>query len=308
MTEAEYVVFDHKRDALYDPLELLTVVNPETGETLDVTIAKSYAVSGGEHAKNLQLILARNEHDTRLMYAARVYLSKKRVVGFMGGHSLKRDSEGYLSCARIARAFTRLGFVVLTGGGPGAMEAAALGAYFAGMEDSKLDGAIRILSKASSHLDKDWLARALDVVLEFPRSKDDCEKYPSLGIATWLYASEPTNIFSTKVAKIFQNSVREDFLANHTSHGVVFLQGSFGTFQEMFMVAAAVHYNFSQAPMAFFGTQFWTESVGLYPLLQQLSSKYGWSKRVSIHDDEQGLVKAVAAASHAQSITEKSNL
>lgn len=182
------------------------------------------------------------------------------------------------------------------------MEAAALGTYFAGMDDYKLEQAIAILSQASSHLDKAWLSKALDVMMDFPRSKADCERFPSLGIPTWLYSSEPTNMFSTKIAKIFQNSIREDFLSNYSTHGVVFFQGSFGTMQEMFMVAALHHYNFSHSPMSFFGKQFWEEANPIYPVLKQLSSKSGWSRYLSIHDSEQGLINSVAAAAQDQDV------
>ncbi len=49
----------------------------------------------------------------------------------MGGHAVARDDPAYAQTARLA---WRLGstLVVATGGGPGAMEAANLGAYLSG--------------------------------------------------------------------------------------------------------------------------------------------------------------------------------
>ena len=53
-----------------------------------------------------------------------------RIVGIMGGHSLLRTDRAYIAVARLALTLTQRGFLVVTGGGPGAMEAAHLGAAF----------------------------------------------------------------------------------------------------------------------------------------------------------------------------------
>ncbi len=57
------------------------------------------------------------------------YLEGKTPVGIMGGHGTKRDSTQYRSIVNLARDLARQGFLVMTGGGPGAMEAANLGGY-----------------------------------------------------------------------------------------------------------------------------------------------------------------------------------
>lgn len=50
------------------------------------------------------------------------------IVAVMGGHRLARDSAAYRHVASIARRLNGLGHLVVTGGGPGAMEAAHGGA------------------------------------------------------------------------------------------------------------------------------------------------------------------------------------
>ena len=53
----------------------------------------------------------------------------------MGGHQLVRGSEGYAEAARLGRALAATGRTVLSGGGPGAMEAVDLGAALVGPPD-----------------------------------------------------------------------------------------------------------------------------------------------------------------------------
>ena len=49
----------------------------------------------------------------------------------------------------------------------------------------------------------DWLAAARDVRAAVR------EGAPSLGIPTWFYGHEPSNLFATAVAKYFRNALRE---------------------------------------------------------------------------------------------------
>ena len=48
----------------------------------------------------------------------------------MGGHDEPRGSDVYSAVARISAALSGKGFLMATGGGPGAMEATHLGASF----------------------------------------------------------------------------------------------------------------------------------------------------------------------------------
>ncbi len=71
-------------------------------------------------------------HDYNILEALRAYVAEKRfVVGVMGGHAMKRADPAFKQIALIARELARNGFVVSSGGGPGAMEAANFGAYMA---------------------------------------------------------------------------------------------------------------------------------------------------------------------------------
>src|SRR6185437_15778000 len=57
---------------------------------------------------------------------------------------------------------------------------------------------------------------------------------PSLAVATWRFADEPISQFATHIAKLFQNSVREDGLLSIADAGVAYFGGGFGTVREIF--------------------------------------------------------------------------
>ena len=76
--------------------------------------------------------LAQRLHDHAIDDALGAHLADRAdVVAVMGGHSMLRTDDAYAVVAELGRAMTREGWHVATGGGPGAMEAANLGAWLA---------------------------------------------------------------------------------------------------------------------------------------------------------------------------------
>lgn len=159
---------------------------------------------------------------------------------------------------------------MVSGGGPGAMEATHLGAWMAGRTEAEVDEALAILSAAPSYKDRLWLDTAFQVLEKFPTSK-----YVSLGVPTWLYGHEPATPFATHIAKYFDNSTREDTILTIAKGGVVYSPGSAGTMQEIFQDAVQNHYlSFGYAsPMVFLGTEYWNEEMPVYKLMQYLVDK-----------------------------------
>ena len=109
-------------------------------------------------------------HDHSITDALYNAIRGKKVVAIMGGHGMERRDAFYSKIARLSRGLTRAGYLMVSGGGPGAMEAAHLGAYFAGREDSDMTEAIAQISvrpkraKADTeYADEDWLKRAWDM-------------------------------------------------------------------------------------------------------------------------------------------------
>ena len=173
---------------------------------------------------------------------------------------------------------------MLSGGGPGAMDATHLGAWLAGRTREEALEAIAILaSEAASFKDRKWLSSALFVMRRYPQSQ-----YVSLGVPTWLYGHEPSTPFATHIAKFFENSIREDSILTMAFGGIIFTPGSAGTMQEIFQDAMQNHYlSFGiSSPMVFLDKKFWTEEMPVYQLLQQLmdAGKYK-NLLLSITDD-----------------------
>lgn len=225
----------------------------------------------GKHACSTKELMARSIHDYCIRRALEQFMDGRnplRCVGVMGGHGLKRTDEQFRQIVYISKRLTEEGFLMITGGGPGAMEATHLGAWMAGRSDAEVEEALAILAEVTQFTDDRWVETAMKVRAHFPQEKD----YESLGVPTWLYGHEPATPFATHIAKFFDNSIREDFILTAAYGGIIFTPGSAGTLQEIFQEAVQNHYlSFGFAsPMVFLGRKFWAEEVPIYPLLQHL--------------------------------------
>lgn len=215
----------------------------------------------------------------------------QRVIGVMGGHAMRRDEPAFLAVAQLGRRLSQAGLFVATGGGPGAMEAANLGAWLQDASEQDVKDAVSILAQAPAYKDPGWFDTAYAVKDRWP---DGAE---SLAIPTWFYGHEPSNLFARHVAKYFANSLREDGLLAIATRGVIFAPGSAGTIQEIFMDAAQNHYAtfHTISPMVFLNRRYWTEKKPVYPLLQQLAAGRKYGEMLTISDDVQQVVDFILA-------------
>lgn len=266
--------------ALYSAATLYRGYDPADEESFKMcydTRVYNHYVASGKQARDIGETLARSLHDHSISDALHDLLSRydeRAVVAVMGGHALSREDRGYTEVARLAKMLTEQGKLMVSGGGPGAMEATHLGAWMAGRTDEELREAIGTLSAAPRFEDRGWLALSFEVMRRYPRD----ERYCSIGIPTWFYGHEPATPFASHIAKYFDNSVREDGLLAIAKGGVVYSPGSAGTMQEVFQDAAQNHYKtFGFAsPMVFLGREHWTRTMPVYPLLEslQVQGKY----------------------------------
>lgn len=221
--------------------------------------------------------IAQRLHDTAMSDGIGDFLrdegrDPERVVGIMGGHSAGRDTADYERVVRLAYRLTAAGYLVVTGGGPGIMEAGNLGAYLTRAGDEReVERALKRLRRAPV-LGPGYAKAAEDVHgrLAGPRRKGG----ESLAIPTWSYEGEPIGRFATHIAKYFANSIREDGLLRIARAGVVFAPGGAGTVQEVFQDGAINAYARArdQVPMLFVGCEHFADS-GIYALAASMAER-----------------------------------
>ena len=251
-------------------------------------------LKAGKSATEIKETLARTLHDHSMTNAMNDFLAQfdeKRVVGIMGGHGLLRNEEAYRQVVMVSKTLAENDCLMVSGGGPGAMEATHLGAWMAGRTEEETDDALTILKEAPSYKDGRWLDTALQVMKKYPQ-----EKYVSLGVPTWLYGHEPATPFATHIAKYFDNSIREDSILTIAKGGIIYSPGSAGTMQEIFQEAVQNHYlSFGYAsPMIFMNKQYWTEEMPVYRLMQHLVDKGKYKNLLmTLTDSLDEIVKAL---------------
>jgi len=228
-------LYDPGRDSLYTVDELMAGYESDAPmRSLDARIAAHVKACGIPPA-DVDEAIAQVVHDQGVDQAMRAYVAAavaegRHIVGVMGGSSTPRDAPAYRLAAVTAKAVSEAGFQVATGGGLGSMEAGNLGAYFAGRPDDELDAAIEDLKRCPVYLrsEAQYFDTARLITAGQPAGA------PSLAVATWRYDDEPISQFATHIAKLFQNSVREDGLLSIADAGIAYFEGGFGTLREIF--------------------------------------------------------------------------
>jgi predicted Rossmann-fold nucleotide-binding protein len=260
------------RDELYTWQELMEGYSPDEDNSIDWKIYNHFLESKFNPPINKALYQRIHDHSIDMALKDLLVfddegMPAKNCVGIMGGHSLSREDDFFLKTALTAKLLTERGFLIVSGGGPGIMEAANLGAYFADRTIDELNGAIEILKSAPTFKDRNFVECAKSVLEKYPDGKE------SIAIPTWFYGHEPSNLFASKIAKYFSNSIREDTLLAISIHGVIYAPGSAGTTQEIFMDATQNHYGTFNyySPMVFLGKERYEIKTMIFPLLKQLS-------------------------------------
>lgn len=288
---------------------------------------------------SVDTVLARRLHDTSISDALEDLLApirdqqqgaKRGIVAIMGGHDMLRlekakgaapgkplgdeeweamsDDSVYTRVAFLAWKLTKEGYLLVSGGGPGGMEATNLGAYFATRPLSDLRAAIKTLEgfkEFKTGKSVEWLIPAMKVRRDYPLNPADEPKCQSVGIPTWFYGHEPPNPFATHIAKYFENSVREEGLLAIATHGVVFAEGNAGTVQEIFQDACQNYYGTygTTAPMILYGQEYWDPATmpiyvndkrkKVFPMVRKLAEENGFTHRLIVSDSLREIVKMI---------------
>lgn len=274
--EVPDVPVDPYRGGLYTPEELYDDLDRGYAGTRD---AVAYAWS--RSPRTLHMSLAMALHDHAIDDAVEEFVHGHRLVGVMGGHSVRRDEPAYIEAARLGRMLGAH-LTVLTGGGPGLMEAASLGARLAEAGETALVEAVAILASAPD-FGPDvarWARAGFDVLDRWPGGTT------TLGVPTWFYGHEPPHVFASAIAKYFRNALREDMLLRLCDAGIVFLPGAAGTVQEIFQAACANYYAEPDlvVPMVLVGRDYWTAQLPVWDLLTALGAERTLGERLHLVD------------------------
>jgi len=282
-------------DRLYLPSALYDSWDPDDdlslGRSLDYRTYLATLAQGQPVPRSRGIGNGRALHDAAISFSLAARVVDARSVGILGGHGEPRGGHTYDEVARIAWELSRRDYLILTGGGPGAMESAHLGARYAPFGPARLEDALtRIAAPATkafpfphgSDLVQDggfvpdalrsvhaWMAPAMQLAAE-----SETGAGASIGIPTWLYGHEPATPFATEHAKYFENSIREEGLLTLAIYGAIYAPGSSGTLQEIFEDANQNYYvpsDEGMSPMVFLDVDgFWTRQYPVIPVLQNL--------------------------------------
>lgn len=266
------VPVDPYRAHLYLPEELYAGLEQGYAGTPD---ARAHAWSrDAALAHDVYASALRALHDDAMADALDEALAGSRVVGVMGGHATARGHEDFTRAAHLGERLARAGLVVATGGGPGAMEAANLGALAAHSPDPGVLGeALLALAATPAFADvTQWASVGLRVREQVLASYGAGLPPYTVGLPTWFYGHEPPNVFASGIAKFFSNAVREDGLLARCDAGVIVLPGAAGTVQEIFQAVTPRYYGTAaHAPLVLVGRDYWTRAVPVWAPLQALA-------------------------------------
>jgi predicted Rossmann-fold nucleotide-binding protein len=283
--------YDERPSRLYTREDLMAGWSPgaDHSATLDGRIY-AYVKAHGGRAPDVDEGLAQCTHDHFIDVALARFLMQcgRPVAGVMGGSTALATDRDYRRVAHVTAALTARGYLVVSGGGLGIMEAANLGAYLAGRSDAEREQALDTLAAAPPWtVDPAGYMVAADALRE--RYAPGRE---SLAIPSWVTAGEPISLFATHIAKYFSNSIREDGMLAVATAGIVFAPGGAGTMQEIFQDAAQNAYRtYGRSPMAFLDTQHYCAETGLYPALARQAARLGFADLLSIGDEPEQILE-----------------
>lgn len=271
------------RSRLYDPRELYAGLAAHGYAGTPDRRAYDWLLDAAT-AHDAYATVMRAIHDDSIDDALDERLHGQHVVGVMGGHDELRTTPAYADAAGLGRTLAESGCLVLTGGGPGAMEAASLGGC--ATDADALRSALEEIASVPSYRPDigRWATTAMTVRA---RHTDAVHRARVIAVPTWYYGHEPPHVFCAGIAKFFSNALREDTLLARCDAGIVVLPGAAGTVQEIFQAVPRMYYAASPdplPPLVLVGERQWTHDVPVWELLRTLAADRPMATAVHLVD------------------------
>lgn len=153
------------------------------------------------------------------------------AITIFGGSRIKNDSIHAERAFKLANILTEEGFSIITGGGPGIMEAANKGAYEYAKEQGIKNG------------------------------KKNNRKMTSVGISLTSFAKEQLNPYAHDLI-IMDHFFTRKWLLVRYSVGFIIFPGGFGTLDELFEIITLIQcYKMPRMPIVLMSKGYWTPMI-----------------------------------------------
>jgi hypothetical protein len=154
------VPFNPLREDLYTPEEFFGEFDENDpssyAKCADIAILSYFSKFGTNPTSRGGAATLEALHDNAISKALKVFTNKfPNVIAIMGGHGMKRGEPAYVDIVNLAFELARDGFLLASGGGPGAMEATHLGAFYSKSSQQDLSAAVTELKNKNPDLPKD---------------------------------------------------------------------------------------------------------------------------------------------------------
>lgn len=189
----------------------------------------------------------------------------KPAISIFGGSRLDLDSHYAKHAYEAAYSLAKSGFSIITGGGPGVMEAANRGAFTAS-QDAPADGTCKL------HVD-------------------------SVGIGLVNLNLEKRNKYVHEYIEL-QHFFERKWLLVRPSIGFIIFPGGFGTMDELFEIITLVQTKrMARVPIVLFGAEYWKPALDWVHncALRQGMIEHGDASLISVTDE---VSEAVAIIKH----------
>jgi hypothetical protein len=192
--------------------------------------------------------------DLDTTYELDLYFKKYKsnsYVGIIGGYDIKRDTDKFREIAFMSKKLSENGYIIITEGGQGAMEAAHIGSWFAYRDIEELYDAILFLSKFLNNTKDEWYNSAYMIQ----------EKYPRVSKGKDIVITTLTNEllitpFTSYVTIFFREQLQESLLLS-SMNTIIFLPGDSNTDKKVY---SSFQY-MENKNLFFFDSKYWNQKL-----------------------------------------------